>query len=62
MFSADNKTDCMFGYQDYESPKKVQGKFREKYGRNVKAPTGRAIQMWYEKFEKTGSCLPQQRK
>ena len=53
MFSADNKTDCIFGYQDYESPEKVQGKFREKYGRNVKAPTGSAIQMWYEKFEKT---------
>ena len=49
-------------YQDSKSPKKVQVKFREKYGRNAKVPAGRAIKMWYEKFKKTRSCLSQKRK
>ena len=30
-------------YQDSNSPKKVQVKFKKKYGRNAKAPTGGAI-------------------
>ena len=43
MFSAENKTDCILWYQDSKSLKKVQVKFREKYGRNAKAPPHWAI-------------------
>ena len=43
MFSTENKTDCILWYQDSKSPEKVQVKFQEKYGRNAKAPIGRAI-------------------
>ena len=57
MFSAENKTDCILWYQDSKSPKKVQVKFREKCGRNAKAPTGSAIKIWYERFKKTGFCM-----
>ena len=45
MFSGENKTDCYCGIKT-PKVKKIQVKFREKYGRNVKTHTGRAIKMW----------------
>ena len=47
---------------DHGTPKKVHIKFKEKYGRNGKAPDVKTIKSWSKKFKESGSCHQKSRK
>ena len=54
-YSSTVKTDCILWYAELKSPIKVQRKFRTKYGKNEKPPSGYCMKIWLENFKKTGS-------
>ena len=43
MVTNQQKSQCILWYHEHGTPKKVQIKFREKYGRNAKAPDVKTI-------------------
>ena len=54
-YSSTVKTNCILWYAELKSPIKVQRKFRTKYGKNEKPPSGYCMKIWLENFKKTGS-------
>ena len=62
MVTNQHTSQCILQYHEYGTPKKVQIKFREKYGRNTKAPDVKTIKSWSKKFKESGSCHRKSRK
>jgi hypothetical protein len=57
LFTPEQKAKCVLWYHETKSPVEIGVKFRREWGRNAKAPSGKGIRTWYEKFIKTGTVL-----